>query len=901
MAKLVDARGEEAAVGKSRGYWLDDEDFVSTLEGVNWRQLGSIGFPRDWPNVYSSCKVLKSLIGKKGKVPGKKVGVVATPTAEEAAGVKGLTFYPLQSFSNAERVEQATGMSTIFGWAVYEHLDKETSTAFVAERFWWNSMPDGTWVDFTPRPDAWPELLLSEAATGAMKSKSKLTATSLEIATHLLQERFNVVAPAPAPVVVAPSASASKPRWEGKEKGQNVSVPQAQSLPANTKSGGGPSKLPASLHGLVAKVQAADVEAMKELEEKAKDDEEVGAQIVEAVAAPLVRMLSDKSVRQKALSLLLVITDAGVGQKNSGVQNTIVDANAVNPLTKLLSDRDSELQEHAAAVLGNLCHESPINQEKIARAGVFKPLVDMLQGEVGPAQEAAYAIWNLAVGHAENSTRVVSCGAVPRLTDLLKSTSDIAQENAAGALMHVTMSEEARARIVQAGAIPQLCELLSTTHEREVSSQAAGALLNLASDCPEYANMIVKEDALPSLINLVKDGADLACEYAAGALMNLIRGDIAVAEAAAKAGAIPALAGLLGKPTGHSEALGALANLASGSVERQIAIYKAQVTRKSVGLLSDADVDVRRSAAALIMNLAPHPKIKERIVEAGALKPLAAILKDSDDAVKERAAGALANLFNDHSANVHAGFEQAPEMIPALVGMIQWSGLTEDAKRQAAHALAMLAAEDGPCDAVWSAGAGKPILALLDDMVAEAALGVMNLSWRWPEVKHELAQGGALDSLTRMLKTGDLMAKEYAAGALMNVTAGSKENAEKVVAAVPALVELLKPEGGLQAAEWSAGALANIVRAGADAQKTAAEQGAATLLAGLLPKVSPNGKTLVVLALSCLSDGQAAIVQRALSGQKEKQKLREFRDSGSEELQDYTKALVEMIGGGFTL
>merc|ERR1740129_485651 len=410
----------------------------------------------------------------------------------------------------------------------------ETSTAFVAERFWWNSMPDGTWVDFTPRPDAWPELLLSEAATGAMKSKSKLTATSLEIATHLLQERFNVVAPAPAPVVVAPSASASKPRWEGKEKGQNVSVPQAQSLPANTKSGGGPSKLPASLHGLVAKVQAADVEAMKELEEKAKDDEEVGAQIVEAVAAPLVRMLSDKSVRQKALSLLLVITDAGVGQKNSGVQNTIVDANAVNPLTKLLSDRDSELQEHAAAVLGNLCHESPINQEKIARAGVFKPLVDMLQGEVGPAQEAAYAIWNLAVGHAENSTRVVSCGAVPRLTDLLKSTSDIAQE------------------------------------------QAAGALLNLASDCPEYANMIVKEDALPSLINLVKDGADLACEYAAGALMNLIRGDIAVAEAAAKAGAIPALAGLLGKPTGHSEALGALANLASGSVERQIAIYKAQ-------------------------------------------------------------------------------------------------------------------------------------------------------------------------------------------------------------------------------------------------------------------------------------------------------------------------------------
>ena len=34
-------------------------------------------------------------------------------------------------------------------------------------------------------------------------------------------------------------------------------------------------------------------------------------------------------------------------------------------------------------------------------------------------------------------------------------------------------------------------------------------------------------------------------------------------------------------------------------------------------------------------------------------------------------------------------------MIPSLVALIQEAGLSEDAKRQAAHALAMLAAEDG--------------------------------------------------------------------------------------------------------------------------------------------------------------------------------------------------------------
>jgi len=154
--------------------------------------------------------------------------------------------------------------------------------------------------------------------------------------------------------------------------------------------------------------------------------------------------------------------------------------------------------------------------------------------------------------------------------------------------------------------------------------------------------------------------------------------------------------------------------------------------------------------------------------------------------------------------------------------------------------------------------------------------------------------------LMKMLKTSDAMAKEYAAGALMNMTAGSPENAEKAVSVVPALVELLKVDG-IQAAEWGAGAIANIVRAGPDAQKMAAEAGAATSLAALLPKVTANGKTLVVLALTSLAEGQSPVVLKALSGSKEKAKLRDFRDSGNEELQDYTNTLVEKIGNGFSL
>ncbi|CAJ1376739.1 unnamed protein product [Effrenium voratum] len=866
MSGLLDSSGDKVVVGKSQGYWLDHSDFVSTAD-LSAEQIGHVGFPRDWPNVYGTSKALKQLVGKKGRCAGKKVGVVPGPDATQLSMVKGLQFQPLQSFSNAERAAKAAGMEVVRGWAVYEHLDKAISEAFVAERFWWNSLPDGTWVDFTPRPESFPDLLLAEAVDGAPKAQGILSSQQCDLLQKLLMQRF-------------PGLAAKTPIAEEKVAAAAVAPKVTTKMQPSTKAAKpAAAPAPASLRELARRIQAGDGEAVQQLDEKLRGDDELCVQIAsEGLATPLSKMLGERKNQESALKLMLLLTDAGVSL-SSDVGTEMIAGGAVPRLGHLLTASDSILQEMAAAVLGNLCHESPENQDKLAEAGIFQKLVDLLGigTGAGPAQEAAYAIWNLTVGHEGNSDAIARLGAVPKLAELLKGTSDIAQENAAGALMHITMSAEARAAIGECNAIPKLCELLKPTFEPEVSTQAAGALLNLASDCADYAKAIVSQDAIGPLVNLVKEGPDLAREYAAGALMNLTRGDMDVASSAAKLGAIPALANLLSRPSGHSESLGALANLASGSADRQIQIYKAQVTRKAVSLLSDPDIDVRRSAAALLMNLAPHGKIKERIVEAGALKQLAKALKDDDETLKERAAGALANLFNDHSANVHAGFQQAGEMIPSLVSLIQEPGLSEDAKRQGAHALSMLAAEDGPCDAVWQAGAGPPLLSLLKEMIGEAALGIMmNLSWRWPEVKTELAKGGTIEYLMDMLRLGDAMAKEYAAGALMNMTAGSPDSAEKAAPAVADLAELLKAEA-VQAAEWAAGAMANIARSGPAAQEMAIEKGAATSLAALLPKVTSNGMALVVLAMTSLAETQPTNVGQAL-GSKEKAKLRDFRE-----------------------
>jgi len=56
-----------------------------------------------------------------------------------------------------------------------------------------------------------------------------------------------------------------------------------------------------------------------------------------------------------------------------------------------------------------------------------------------------------------------------------------------------------------------------------------------------------------------------------------------------------------------------------------------------------------------------------------------------------------------------------------------------------------------------------------------------------------------------------------------------------------------------------------------------------------------------VLALTALSEDHAKAVQKALSGTKEKAKLRDFKDNGTEELREYVQNLVDAIGNGFTL
>ncbi|CAK9051810.1 Hypothetical protein (Fragment) [Durusdinium trenchii] len=118
---IPDADGAAATVGRSEGYWLSRSDFIWSHPSDDLDVLGALSFPREWPKSYSS-EGLKSLIGKRGKIPAKRVAVAGVPTAEQLDKLRKVleSCRPLQSFHNAELAAQLGGLHVVRGWAIFE-------------------------------------------------------------------------------------------------------------------------------------------------------------------------------------------------------------------------------------------------------------------------------------------------------------------------------------------------------------------------------------------------------------------------------------------------------------------------------------------------------------------------------------------------------------------------------------------------------------------------------------------------------------------------------------------------------------------------------------------------------------------------------------------------------------
>ncbi|KAL6846083.1 hypothetical protein ACP4OV_023531 [Aristida adscensionis] len=139
---------------------------------------------------------------------------------------------------------------------------------------------------------------------------------------------------------------------------------------------------------------------------------------------------------------------------------------------------------------------------------------------------------------------LVEANAVPWLLCLLSSTDASVQDNAVASLLNLSKHPRGRAALFEAGGVGLVVDVINVGARAEAQQNAAAILFYLSSD-PEHAEEIGRiPEAIPTLVQLVRDGAPRGRKNAMVSLYGLLQCGGNHGKAVS-AGAVAALAALL--------------------------------------------------------------------------------------------------------------------------------------------------------------------------------------------------------------------------------------------------------------------------------------------------------------------------------------------------------------------
>ncbi|MDC0036705.1 hypothetical protein OAJ27_00485, partial [bacterium] len=162
----------------------------------------------------------------------------------------------------------------------------------------------------------------------------------------------------------------------------------------------------------------------------------------------------------------------------------IREAGGIVSLVKLFSSDSKDAHRNAATVLAILAYTNLENRTAIREAGGIAPLVSLLSSALPKTQEKAVVVLrNLSLNNPENRTAIREAGGIVPLVNLLNSDSQDLQLLAARVLMYLAKdNSENQIAIREEGGIIPLVSLLIGSDCKEIQNSALKALLNLASN-----------------------------------------------------------------------------------------------------------------------------------------------------------------------------------------------------------------------------------------------------------------------------------------------------------------------------------------------------------------------------------------------------------------------------------
>ncbi|KAL3750680.1 hypothetical protein ACJRO7_011641 [Eucalyptus globulus] len=211
-----------------------------------------------------------------------------------------------------------------------------------------------------------------------------------------------------------------------------------------------------------------------------------------------------------------------LAKRNADNRIAIAEAGAIPFLVRLLSTRDSRIQEHAVTALLNLsiCDE---NKGNIVSSGAVPGIVHVLRiGSMEARENAAATLFSLSVVD-EYKVIIGASGAIPPLVLLLSEGTQRGKKDAATALFNLCIYQGNKGKAVRAGIVPTLMQLLTVPGGGMVD-EALAVLAILASHTEGRAT-IGAAKAVPVLVEFIRIGSPRNKENAAAVLVHLCSGD----------------------------------------------------------------------------------------------------------------------------------------------------------------------------------------------------------------------------------------------------------------------------------------------------------------------------------------------------------------------------------------
>ncbi|KAK9797019.1 hypothetical protein WJX73_007524 [Symbiochloris irregularis] len=541
------------------------------------------------------------------------------------------------------------------------------------------------------------------------------------------------------------------------------------------------------------------------------------------------------------------------------------ESGAVPALLLLIQRGTDATVEAATRCLANVICDSEMSSAAAATAGAVAMLVAMLRcGRDCLEQVAAAALANMLKGSPHRQSLAIQAGALKALVTLLHSGSITSQTVAARALAPLVLSDSNKRDVVRDGVVPLLTKMLDNALDG-VQVGGAVAIAGLAANSEEIQAEIGRTGCIQRLVSLLEDGSAAAVQAAADALASLAgwtenQGSIIAA------GALPTLLLRMtdGSPGMRSAAARCLRNVtASASKEIKSVVAHNGGAKACIDLLSeDTPSKLSELALNILWNLAFRSEAnRNQLGRLGVVPPLVGILMrgSSTGALRQQAARLLASVISQHQENHHEAVSKGA--IVPLVAML--SGSDAD-KAAAAHALSILAAQEGSHEAMAAAQTLPALLAALHQTQdAEAgdaivrALGNRVCSQTClPERTVTGACQQASPRLQAMLASPSASSRQAAVVAAGNLACHGQETQKSLMEAgvLPELVGLLAASFSTAERLEAAHALSSITAGNAEVAHAVVDLQPLPHLVALLTLPDLSAQTAAAMCLAELSE-----------------------------------------------